>query len=384
MEEKNNFGQQGWQAPQNQGAQNGSQFLGTGEGEVPLAKMPSEKIDIRTMASDMKSVEESGGGAPRPYSPQTQETKAPAKTETQAQVNFASQFEKSIESVQKINAQTPQGVQTPKEKKGGVGLFWTILVVIIVLGLIAIGYFFVYPKISGNVEKEQEVATTEKSGVGETEEIVAEQTQPTEPVEEIVPPAQQEEPIVVLTVDTHSSFFKTKADLVFDAKLSAFTLSDLKTPVSFEKTSVPLFKEIVWKTQDNKPLSFGQVASLIFPDFFTQEKISNFLDDFTLFSYSNTKGTWLGFVVKLKDNADLGKIQDGMSVLQKDPGLKNIFLSDPGVVGPWKDGKVRNKPTSLASFSLDGATISYTWFDRYLLISSNIDGAEEAGKRLGY
>jgi hypothetical protein len=177
---------------------------------------------------------------------------------------------------------------------------------------------------------------------------------------------------------------KTRADLVFDAKLSAFSLEDLKKQISFETTSVPLFKEVVWKTQENKPLSFTQVASMIFPTFFTAEKVTNFNDDFTLFSYSNSKGTWLGFIIKLKDGVDIGKIQDGMSVLQKDVGLKNIFLSDPGTMSPWKDGKVRNKPTSLASFSLSGATISYTWFDRYLLVSSNLDGAEEAGKRLGY
>ena len=203
----------------------------------------------------------------------------------------------------------------------------------------------------------------------------AEPATTTEPIAPVVP---------VLTVEVHSSFLKTRADLVFDAKLSAFTLNDLKTPIAFDTTSVPLFKEVVWKTQDNKPLSFTQVASLIFPTFFTSEKVANFQDDFTLFAYSNSQGTWLGFIVKLKDGIDIGKMQDSMSALQKDTGLKNIFLSDPGTMGAWKDGKVRNKPTSLASFSLPGATLSYTWLDRYLLVSSNTGAAEEAGKRLGY
>lgn len=386
MEENNNSGQQ-WQAPQNQGAHDSSrsQFLGTGEGEIPLAKMPSEKIDIRTMASDVTSMQETGGGMPRPYAPQPQ-TNAPKQASTppppapsQAPVNFVDQMVGgTMQTMQKT--QNTQQAPAPS-KKGGVGLFKSVLIAIIVIGLIVIGYFFVYPMFSAKDVTVNTEVTTPETPERQTEEIIIPVVPPVEPAtttESIAPTAP------VLTVETHSSFLKTRADLVFDAKLSAFTLNDLKTPLAFDTTSVPLFKEVVWKTQENKPLSFTQVASLIFPTFFTPEKVANFQDDFTLFAYSNSQGTWLGFIIKLKDGIDIGKIQDSMSVLQKDTGLKNIFLSDPGTMGPWKDGKVRNKPTSLASFSLPGATISYTWFDRYLLVSSNIDAAEEAGKRMGY
>lgn len=385
MEEKNNFGQQQWPTPQNQNADTTrSQFLGTGEGEIPLAKMPSDKIDIRTMASDVTSVQETGGGMPRSYAPQTQtttpkETTAPSQQmpSSQSPVNFADQM---MGGITKIGQQTPVAPQ-PVKTRGGRSLFWTLLIVIIVLGLIAVGYFFVYPLLSTtNTEEAPGVVNTTPTP---PENVVS--IPPTPPVENptttppvIIPPTP------VSTVDIHASFFKTKADLVFDAKLSAFTLDDLKKPIAFETTSIPLFKEVVWKTQENKSLSFSQIASLIFPNFFTTEKVVNFQDDFTLFSYSNTKGTWLGFITKLKDGVDIGTIQNNMSVLQKDTGLKNLFLSDPGTMSPWKDGGVRNKPTSLASFSLQGATISYTWFDRYLLVSSNLEAAEEAGKRLGY
>lgn len=386
MEEKNNFGQQQWPTPQNQNADTTrSQFLGTGEGEVPLAKMPSDKIDVRTMASDAMSMQETGGGMPRPYTPQTQavapkETTVPSKPipPSQSPVNFTDQM---MGGITQINQQAPKTAPQPAKKSGGRGLFWTLLIVIVVLGLIAVGYFFVYPQLftKGDVEKTTEVINPPTTP---PEEVV--NIPPTPPVETptttppvVVPPS-------VSTVDVHASFFKTKADLVFDAKLSAFTLDDLKKPIAFETTLVPLFKEVVWKTQENKPLSFSQIASLIFPNFFTTEKVSNFQDDFTLFSYSNTKGTWLGFITKLKDGVDVGAIQNSMNVLQQDTGLKNIFISDPGTMSPWKDGKVRNKPTSLAPFSLPGATISYTWFDRYLLVSSNLEAAEEAAKRLGY
>ena len=390
MEENNNFGQQ-WQTPQNQNADNSnrSQFLGTGEGEIPLAKMPSEKIDVRTMASDVTSMQETGGGIPRPYSPQPQES-APGQENTppappmssQAPVNFVDQMVGgTMQTMQK--AQNTQQTSVPS-KKGGAGLFKGILVAIIVIGLIAIGYFFVYPMFSVKNATVNTEATNSETPKQPAEEIVVPVVPPAEPATTTEPTIPTPPPAPVSTIEVHSSFLKTRADLVFDAKLSAFTLDDLKNPIAFNTTSVPLFKEVVWKTEENKPLSFTQVASLIFPTFFTQEKVASFQDDFTLFAYSNSKGTWLGFIAKLKDGIDVGKIQDGMSVLQKDTGLKNIFLSDPGTMSPWKDGKVRNKPTSLAQFSLSGATISYTWFDRYLLVSSNIDAADEAGKRLGY
>jgi len=385
MEEKNNFGQQQWPTPQNQNADTTrSQFLGTGEGEIPLAKMPSDKIDVRTMASDVMSVKETGGGMPRPYTPQAQTT-APKETialsqqipPSQSPVNFADQM---MGGVTQVGQQTPTAPQ-PEKTKGGRSIFKTLLIIIIVLGLAAIGYFFVYPLLSTtDAEKAPEVVNTAPVPPENIVNIplIPPVETPTTTLPIVIPPAP------VSTVDTHASFFKTKADLVFDAKLSAFTLNDLKTPIAFETTSVPLFKEVVWKTQENKPLSFSQVASLIFPNFFTTEKVSNFQDDFTLFSYSNTKGTWLGFITKLKDGVNVGAIQDSMNILQKDTGLKNLFLSDPGTMSPWKDGKVRNKPTSLAPFSLQGATISYTWFDRYLLVSSNLEAAEDAAKRLGY
>jgi len=383
MEEKNNFGQQQWPAPQNQNADtNRSQFLGTGEGEIPLAKMPSDKIDVRTMASDVTSMQETGGGMPRPYTPQTQtvapkETATPSMPTPSSQVNITDQM---MGGITQVGQQTPNAPK-PVKTGGGRSLFLTLLIVIVVLGFVAIGYFFVYPRfVKTETDKAPEVAITPPAI---PEEVVS--IPPTPPVET---PTTTSPVIIptpsVSTVDVHASFFKTKADLVFDAKLLAFTLDDLKKPIAFETTSVPLFKEVVWKTQENKSLSFSQVASLIFPNFFTTEKVASFQDDFTLFSYSNTKGTWLGFVTKLRDGVNVGTIQNSMNVLQKDTGLKNLFISDPGTMSPWKDGRVRDKPTSLAPFSLQGATISYTWFDRYLLVSSNLEAAEEAGKRLGY
>ena len=186
------------------------------------------------------------------------------------------------------------------------------------------------------------------------------------------------------TLEIHSSLFKNPTDLILDTKLSAFALVDFISALEFTSTSVPIFKEVVFKTQENKPLSFSYVAGVFLPSFFTEEMVNNFENDGTFFSYTNKDGTWFGVVSKLKDSVLIGSVQDSMSTLQKSPDIKNFFLSDPGDAGEWKDGKVANKPTSLVSFSLSGAVFSYTWFDKYLLIGSNLDSSNEAAKRLGY
>jgi hypothetical protein len=70
--------------------------------------------------------------------------------------------------------------------------------------------------------------------------------------------------------------------------------------------------------------------------------------------------------------------------LQKSDNLSNYFLEDVGLKKDWQDGKVKNKPTSLVNFEKTGATLSYTWFDSYLLLSTNLEGAENVATLLGY
>jgi len=95
----------------------------------------------------------------------------------------------------------------------------------------------------------------------------------------------------------------------------------------------------------------------------------------------------LGFLLlaaPLKAGVAIGLVQDGMSALQGDPDLANFFLEAPGEQGVWADGSVRGRPTSQVSFEAPGATFSYTWLDRTLLLSTNLVGAETAATRLGF
>lgn len=373
---------QGQQWPNNN--QKNPQPIGTGEGEVPLVDPSSSKIDLRTMSSDMSSIKEMGGNVPRPYTPPPSIPNVePKKVEPPKNIPQQNQATFSVNQTFPTQTQNTQQA-TPIKKQKGSGLFIAILVIIVLAGLAAVGYFFVYPKFASepvvDVTEEEVVAINEN--IPQEEEIV-----PLVPIATTTTSTQEMEIVPESNIpvnEIHSSFLKTTSDLVLDSKLASFGINDLKQTIEFTSTTLPLFKEIIWKNENNKPITFGYVSELFAPDFFTKEFTDKFESDFTAFAYTNTKGTWLGFISKLKDGVQLGQVQDSMSALQRSPSLSNFFLVDPGIINPWKDGKVNKKPTSLADFSLSGATISYTWFDTYLLVSTNLDGASEAAKRLGY
>lgn len=359
--------------------------IGDGEGEIPLAKQPQEKVDMRTMASDIASMQDTGGTMPRAYTP---ESKPQPPSEKPAEKSSQQPPAPPTQNVPGMTFPDTTPPPTPQKKKG---LFGWILGIIIVIGIVAVGYFFVLPMFT-------ETSTTE---ITETPEMTDNQIVSPSPETPIVtenplpegtdvPPIDVAPAVVTTplppgqTLEIHTSLLKNTADLVFDIKLASFGLSDMISSIEFQSTSVPVFKEVVFKTNENKPVSFGYITSRLFPSFFTPETVEKFQNDGTVFSYTNKNGTWLGIIAKLKDNTVIGPVQDSMATLQKSPDLKNIFITDPGTQGAWKDGKVANKPTSLVAFSQNGATFSYTWFDRYLLIGTNLEGSNEAARRLGY
>lgn len=366
--------------------------IGDGEGEIPLAKQPTEKVDMRTMASDIASMQETGGAMPRPYTPGTSQT--PQQSEQKLGTLEEKQPMQST-FVQPTNPPVTQGIpipdmpqtpalETPQKKN----IFMWIVGGIVLVGIIAAIYFFVVPMF--NTSPSDETTIPEQSGVKNEGIVPTENIPPIETPESTstTPEIQEENTQTSLpsgqTLEIHVSFLKNPADLVFDAKLSSFGLADMTSALEFTSTSIPVFKEVVFKTMENKPVSFGYVVSRFFPTFFTSETVTKFQNDGTVFTYTNTKGTWLGVIAKLKDGVAIAPIQDSMATLQKSPDLKNIFIIDPGAQGAWKDGKIAGKPTSLVSFAQSGAILSYTWFDRYLLIGTNIDASGEAAKRLGY
>lgn len=373
--------------------------VGTGEGESPLAP----PLEARTFSSDLGSIRSTGGGSPQPYTPAQNAPSSPAPVAaTKPGVPFggsgmgsapmkpASTPPAGIAFGGNKNAGAVPPLQTPPQNLsssssgGGKKIFVALLTFLIVIALGAIGYFFVYPLFVGVPEVTPPVTEPVVLPEAETPEApeAPEIENATSTPEAEVPPVDPWAGIQGLS--SHDSAFLTAPDTTTEVILTEPTLAALKGALPSGSVATPLFTEAVLKMPSGNVLPFSKLAALIAPTFFTPTRLSSFDEDATYFTYASTDSTWFGIVAPLKAGVAIGPVQDAMSSLQSDPDLANFFLSDPGEKGAWADGSVRGKPTSQASFAAAGATFSYTWFGRNLLLSTNLIGAGLAAERLGF
>jgi len=374
----------GWGAPQP------PKNLPTGEGEVPLAPAPQPKVEVRTMGSDLRSIGEQGGGEPRPYVPKPAAPLSafPPSTPGSAPSPFikpAIPFTPPKMGTAGLPAQAgvppkppvPSGAPkpispapggTPKSKRG---IFLGILSFFVVVGLAAVGYFFIYPMFAG----------TSAEPVAAPAPVV--EVPPAPPQEEppVIPPVPAE---VIAGIDTHTSLFTIPADIRTEATPAPVSVDGLRAALPFDRAAVPLFREVTIKTAEGKVIAFGELAKRLVPGFFTPELLGSFADDATYLTYAAADGTWFGFAVPLKSGVDLGAMQGKIGALQHDPDNRNFFLADPGAEGVWRDGSIKGHPASLVDFATPGATLGYTWLGRTFLLTTNAAAGEETARRLGF
>jgi len=387
MEEKNQVGDP-WSGQNSQGGNPPS--VPAGKGQPPNTKQDDSGLSARTMKSDTQSIGESGGGAPTPYTPQPRPEPKPSEQPKKPQGSG------SGGSFQPPNiTPTPTPPEPPKlggeklhsPKKSNKGLFIGIITAIVVIGIAAVVYFFIVPLVMDDGEETPETTPPAQEEPQEEQEE-NNQDNPEEGIGNLEETDTPEKETVdlssIYTHEVHASFFENPADISMDVTLLEFTPAEIQGKLVFNPTENPLLREIVLKTSENKPITLQQMGSMTAPDFFTAQFTDYFQEDFTLFTYTNTSGTWMGFVAQLKDDVEAGSVQSQMSSLQSSPNLENFFVEEPGEIGVWEDGSVKEYPTSLVEFSEAGATFSYTWFDRYLVISTNLDGAAQAATYLGY
>lgn len=363
--------------------------LGTGEGEVPLAPPQISNIEMRTMASDIKTSNEAGGGMPRPYTPPP----APTRSESilpQSQPASRPQSPTPPPIVPRKESspffQPPMVPTTPtpnisggaphKSKKG---LLVTIIIIIGIAGVAALGYFVVYPML---FKKAPEVPATT-----ETTPPPAAVT-PT-PAPETTPPPTT--PVATTTATssatdilTHTSLLKTPADVMADVLLLTTDLSGLQGAFKFETTDVPILKEAVLKNADGKSISFAQFLKIVTPSLALDDTTNLFAPDATYLTYTNSKGTWFAFIANLADSASLDTAKTKISGIEKTSEIVRFFLQDPGTPGTWKSGQTAGVDGNrYLTFSTPGAALDYGWINnKTLVISASYDGFKEILKRL--
>ncbi|MFA6407547.1 MAG: hypothetical protein WCV80_02475 [Candidatus Paceibacterota bacterium] len=365
---------------------NQNPVIGTGEGEVPLAKIPTEPT-MRTMASDVASIKETGGGEPRPYIPKEippsfPDMSQPVTPKKDFVVPPVIPAFVPPQEMGAVSIPTPQGTSGESGKgKSKSGIFIGIAVFVTLVGLAAIVYFFVIPKFT-TTPVETPTATPVIPPIEVPEIIETATTTEQEPIIPPVPPTSESSQLP--TVDTHSSLFKNSADLTSEVTLTEVTMDSVKKSLEASVVEVPVLREIVFKNSTGKVYALSALLPLFSSSTFTTSTNALFAPDATFFTYADSKGVWPGFVLRLATGADSTVAKTDIKKLEVGNEFASFFLTDPGTGQAWKDGKVGTTTARYAPFSKTGIAFSYVWFENNLIVSTSYAGAQAASKKLGF
>jgi len=371
-----------------------------GEGEFPMTSPGTPKIpemDVRTFGSDIKSMAEQGGGPPKPYQPA-----APAQPATPAREPVSpppppAEKKSFGEVFETPGVMTPQPLETPpaglqefgEAPKSKRGLFVGLLVLIVVIGLGAVGYFYVYPTFfgRGGVEvppppvAENQPAPAPTPPIVPQVPVVSEETTTTTSTAtttgEAVPPAEE-----TGVFGEHQSLFKTAADLKATTSIAAWSADTVSKIVTFSVAQVPVLKEVLLENADGTVAVFADMASALLPDVFAGGLGSRFVPDFTFFIYTNDKGSWPGFAARLKAGESLTEVKAAVAKLEASENLVNLFAVAPGSPTVWKSGTTEGVQNRYLTYGQAGASLNYGWQGDILVVGTSYAGFQEALKRL--
>ena len=293
---------------------------------------PPTEVSLRTMNSDIKSIEK-GEATPLPESvlPPEIESEPVFRPETQATESFKIEEEK------------------PRSKK----IWLWIILLIVVLGLGALGYFVVYPLVIG-------------------------QNQTAEPP----PPA----PNPIVSPIPHNSFFLTPAPERSQIRLNnllTLTITNAFQGLSANSGLNPGMVQEVEILDDQGSQIPASSYLVAFLPALSGSEVANWLeDDFTAFLYYDSSGVWPGYVFKVKNAVNLDEARINFNVIES-ADLTKFYLAPPGSFGIFKDGQINGKITRYAASSQPGAALNYGFVNGYLIISTSYDGLKTAAPLLG-
>ena len=313
----------------------GPQDAGQGQAGNPpsgqkFSPPPQPEINVRTMASDNRSVEI---GEPTPIP----EAVLPPEAEKEAV------FRPETQPGAQITEEEP-----PKKRKA---LMWVILGVVVV-GVGAAGYF-VYPLLFAPAPAPAEIP--------------------------------EPSPTAIVTVLPHQSFFvispASKADLVLANLLPSTITSALQT-LAANKLSTGSIQETAILDDQNSQIQFSSYVSAFLSGISGDQIASWFEDDFTAFLYYDDKGAWPGFAARMRNGVNLDTVKINMSSIEQSE-LSRFYLVTPRTFGGFKDGQLNGAAARYAVGSEPGAAFNYGFFGSYFLVSTSYDGVKTAAALLG-
>ncbi len=208
------------------------------------------------------------------------------------------------------------------------------------------------------------------------------------PAPVVAPPVVQTPvtPPPAVTLTTHQSFFTPavtpSGQVTLD--LSMLLIQSALVQASSDVQTAGTFKDVNFSL-NGKPWTAQDFLGFALPgqtkDFFSNA----FEKDFTGFVYYDKNGAWPGYVFKLKSGVDANSTKTVLNpLIEASPAV--FFQSNPGTAAKtgFADGATPDgKTVRFITFSKKGAALEYSWFGNYLTVSTSYQGLLEAIKRLG-
>lgn len=321
------FKQNPWQPEQSASAQ----------AAIPSVAAPPVEVSVRTMASDLASLGETGGGPPRPVN---------------IAVPSLNQGENS--AVRGPAAAQEEDFGSSSKKKFFIwGLAGMLGAAVLFLG----GYYFL-PLFSSNNPNPSSAIVRATSTIASSAPAFA-----------------------------HHSFFSQPVDgaLVLGAAASTEGLEAYRARVNGViagiSSSTPAFFDASLQNTKGEPLSAANFLDSIGANIWSSKFISlNFNADFTFFLYKDKNGVWPGYAFQLGQNKSPILLQQDLRKIESAPNLKNLFLNDPGfLASAFQDGLASGQPVRMANFSDKKSVLVYGWFfNKYLIVSTSLGGLTQA------
>ena len=300
-------------------------------GQVPPPPQAPE-VKLRTMQSDVGSIEKTGGAAPTP------------------------------EFVASPIFKAETNVQLPEEKTGMSGgtkaVIW-IVMVLIAIGIVAGVYFYLLP-----LTTETRVATSEPVAI----------TEPAPAPEPAPPPTP---------APSHSSQFGFPNEIIPKVTISDYSIVAILTALQNEANNTGAagdLREIALVDSDDQQVTFSKFMATLMPELITKNLEATlktvFKDDFTAFVYFDDKGAWPGYTVETRENVDIDivTLQDQLKGIET-ASFSNLFLTPPGTAQEFRTGTVKEVHTNrFAPLSQAGASFNYGLFDGSLVINTSYGG----------
>jgi len=303
----------------------------------PVAPPPPPEIGLRTMQSDIKSVQAGE------VAPSSQPVTPPQFSDVMEKADSDSQM--GGESV----------MAAPSSKKSAKTMMLVIGVMVIAGGLGVFGYYVIYPKISS---------------VKPASESVSQQPQPS-PVTRI-PHASY---FVKPTAGTDTASFSTLTD-------NAITGELLKQSVNSPGNDVA--KEILLNDSNGSQIALSAFLSVLTGNKLDPSALNTLFDeDFTTYLYYDNNGVWPGYVVKLKEGISPEIAVAAIQALES-ADLSFFYLDPVGLTfQSFKSGSYKGSATRYAAGSQAGASFNYAAFGNYLLINTSFSGLKAGVALLG-